>query len=158
MFLHSSCRLFWKGRNLHVPAEHVAPSLTCHHSSKSPNTQSTITRKQWYNSKNGVSPLYFGSLLITRFWVCQAFLLLQGSARTELNVRSFDLKTQTLIMKLMQQTCTLWGLEKQKKHWLGCLFEVDGIFWNANVENTGVSSDGYCAPAALSICLQLTSK
>lgn len=33
------------------------------------------------------------------------------------------------------------------------LSEVDVFSWNFNVQNTGVSSHGYCTPAALSICL-----
>lgn len=46
-----------------------------------------------------MSQLYFGFLLVNRFGVCQAFLLLKGSARLELNVHSFDLKIWTLKMK-----------------------------------------------------------
>lgn len=87
---------------LHVPAEAAEPvalSSTCRHCSKSPNTQWAITGRELYSCKKGMSQLYFGFLLVHRFWVWHAFLLLKGSARIELNVHSFDLKIWTLKIK-----------------------------------------------------------
>jgi len=63
---------------LHVAAEaaeHVALFLTCHRSRKSPDTQSAVTGGELYSCKMGISQLYFVFLLVSRFWVCQAFLL-----------------------------------------------------------------------------------
>lgn len=91
-----------EGTSPPVPAEaakHVALSKSCHRSSKSSDTRSTIAGRELCSCKNGKSHLYFGFLLVNTVWVCQAYLFLEGSARTELNVLSSDLKIRTLTMK-----------------------------------------------------------
>lgn len=100
-------------------ARNMALSLTCHRSSKS----NAITGRQLYSCNKGMSQLYFGFLLVGKFWVCQAFLLLKGSARIELNVHSFDLKIQTLKMKCNAVDMHLMMFIKAEEI-LGC-----GFFW-----------------------------
>lgn len=124
-----------------------------HHSFLCRGSHRYLTKRELYICKKGSSQLYFGFLVIQSFWVCQTF---QSFSKNRVNVHPFNLEIWTLKMKC--NTVDMHFIRFSKAE------EILGGFWGrwffqkANVESTGMSSDGYCSPAALSICLQLTSK
>lgn len=67
-------------------------------------------------------------MLIPRLWVCQAFLLLKGSARTDLNVHSSGLKIPTLKMQYNAVDVHFMRFSKAEEMLVGCSFEADGGF------------------------------